>query len=191
MDKQREDLIRSEIPAEYVTRWGLDICDVALHLMHNEVLTCQSSLVSMLIAQDGIDGFDLDSDDCSNLHPDPEHWTETVLCDYISDDLDLNVPAAPPCEEGTSNRDPDEEEEWLDELRDIIRVNAEPAEVCEWWLVTERMAEDLKAIGEVVLDNAYGYWWGRCASGQSIMLDQTMYKVAKHLQERIDSYRSK
>jgi predicted RNA-binding Zn-ribbon protein involved in translation (DUF1610 family) len=49
----------------------------------------------------------------------------------------------------------------------------EAQEVYEWWFVTEWLFEQLKAHGEPVINSRYGYLWGRGATGQAILLEQT------------------
>ena len=71
-----------------------------------------------------------------------------------------------------------DEDDATDTLRDQIRDNAETAEVYEWWRVSKWFADKLAEAGEVVLDNAYGYWWGRTCTGQPVMMDGTIQKVA-------------
>lgn len=48
----------------------------------------------------------------------------------------------------------------------------------EWWRVTEWLARQLKGIGEVVLDNNFGTWWGRTCIGQGLIMDGTLQRVA-------------
>lgn len=57
----------------------------------------------------------------------------------------------------------------------------EYAEVLEWWLVTPWLAEKLGEAGEVVLEGLELSYWGRCTSGQSMLLDGTFQRVAKTL----------
>ena len=47
------------------------------------------------------------------------------------------------------------------------------------WAVTEWLAKELLDIGECVLDNVYGYWWGRQCSGQAIKMDGTLQEIAR------------
>lgn len=49
-----------------------------------------------------------------------------------------------------------------------------PQAIYEWWLVTDWLAQKLKACGEPILTNAYGLWWGRTCSGQAIYLDSVI-----------------
>jgi hypothetical protein len=72
----------------------------------------------------------------------------------------------------------DETVDGLDAWREAVRDNAEAAEIYEWWRVDSWLAEQLAAVGECVLDNAYGQWWGRCTTGQGYIMDGVLQKVA-------------
>lgn len=50
-------------------------------------------------------------------------------------------------------------------------------EVYEWWVVSHWMLEKLKNLGEPVLENDYGEWWGRTIMGQAIKLDHVINKM--------------
>lgn len=69
---------------------------------------------------------------------------------------------------------------WLTEARDACREYAQdnPAEVFEWWRVSRWLCEQLHAIGEVTIDNDYGYWWGRTCTGQGLIMDGTLQRIA-------------
>jgi hypothetical protein len=62
--------------------------------------------------------------------------------------------------------------------RDAVRENADAAEPYEWWRVTGWLCRELSDIGEVVIDNSYGYWWGRCTTGQALIMDGVLQKIA-------------
>lgn len=53
----------------------------------------------------------------------------------------------------------------------------EPQEILEWWLVSPWFSKKLLMEGEPILDNDYGIWWGRCATGQAISLDYVIQKI--------------
>jgi hypothetical protein len=69
----------------------------------------------------------------------------------------------------------------LREWRDAVRDNANDAEVFEWWRVSRWLCEKLREAGYVVLDNEYGYWWGRTTTGQSMEMDGVFQKIAASL----------
>lgn len=71
-----------------------------------------------------------------------------------------------------------------DELRDEGYTEAEIEagesdwkEVMEWWLVSDYMIRKLKEIGEPVLENDYGEWWGRQCSGQAVKMDYVIDRL--------------
>ncbi len=136
----------------------------AQRYLEREVLVCQSSLVDDLLRA-GIDGWEYE--EITNLYPDPSEWGAAECIDWLT-------------ERGIDAGDPPETAEAdLDDLQQRVRDNAEPAEIYEWWLVTDWMAEALIAIGEPVLDNGYGYWWGRTCTGQRILMDGTLQEIAR------------
>lgn len=57
--------------------------------------------------------------------------------------------------------------------------NLEDAEVMEWWLVTDWLAERLKEQGGVIIDDYGCYWWGRTCSGQAIYMDAVMTEIVR------------
>jgi len=60
---------------------------------------------------------------------------------------------------------------------DTSQWDDEPQEVFQWFLVTSWLADRLEAIGEPVLRNDYGDWWGRTCCGQRIALDPTFWVI--------------
>ncbi len=61
-------------------------------------------------------------------------------------------------------------------------LEEERAEIMEWWIVDESMIRELKAHGEVVMDNRY---WGRQATGQSIYIDNIIEEIVADINERM------
>ena len=57
----------------------------------------------------------------------------------------------------------------------------EPQEIYEWWVVSEWLAYKLKGLGEPILENDYGIWWGRTTTGQAIYMDSVIRKLVKEL----------
>lgn len=52
-----------------------------------------------------------------------------------------------------------------------------PQEIYEWWLVSPWLAKKLIIEGVPVLENNYGTWWGRCTTGQAIVLDDVIQRI--------------
>jgi hypothetical protein len=79
----------------------------------------------------------------------------------------------------------------LEDYRDAVRDNScdHQAEIYEWWRVNEWLAKKLIEAGECVLDNDYGYWWGRCCTGQGMIMDGTFQRIAaRFVDEKITIY---
>ncbi len=133
-----------------------------------EVLKCDSMLVSDLIQatthQDmGEIGHEWEYNRVSNLYPDPSEWDDQRCNEWLDD-------------HGVEGAIEDND---ADNLRDLVTEHTEAAEIMEWWAVTEWLADQLKGIGEPVLDNAYGYWWGRTCTGQAMKMDGTLQQIAR------------
>lgn len=60
-------------------------------------------------------------------------------------------------------------------------LDAEPQEVYEWWIVSTWFGEKLRDAGEVVLERSLGYIWGRCCTGQAILLDYVISKICDEM----------
>ena len=50
-------------------------------------------------------------------------------------------------------------------------------EIYEWWVCSDWMIGKLRALGEPILSNDYGDWWGRCGTGQAIKLDNVIDRI--------------
>lgn len=137
--------------------------EIANRLIEREVRHVDSSLVEMLIEKQ-IDGFN--TDDIQNLTIDASEWDIEECIEWLDDE----------------GHDIDEDDrEDVDALRDQIRDNAEPREVFEWWRVTPWLARHLNEMGQPVIDNEYGEWWGRTTTGQMIILDGVIQAVADRI----------
>lgn len=49
--------------------------------------------------------------------------------------------------------------------------DTEPQEIFEWWIVSEFLYNKAKEAGLPVLEWGNNYYWGRCCTGQAILLD--------------------
>ena len=66
-------------------------------------------------------------------------------------------------------------EEEIQEIRD----NAEDTqEIFEHWVCSEWFIQQLKKIGEPILETDFETWWGRTCTGQAICLDYNIQKLA-------------
>ena len=58
----------------------------------------------------------------------------------------------------------------------------EPQEVFEWWIVTEYLYDKLKEKGHPVLEWGNNYYWGRCTTGQAIVLDGVISEICREME---------
>jgi hypothetical protein len=172
--------------------------------IRTELGVCQSALVDELMRA-GFDGFTWD--EVENVYPDPEEWTLAQCREYIREHVgdepgdccfrpsDMDRAMCVELLEGAGIACGDDDS--LDVLRDAVEANiddetldgleawreavtdcAEPQEVFEWWVINDTfLADDLRNLGEPILDNGYGRWWGRGSTGQSIALDPTFWVI--------------
>ncbi len=147
-----------------------------------DVLGCDSSLVDDLIkaassgelSGDLRDAFEYEG--INGLYPDLGNWDADQCREWLKDhSVDI-----PETDEYTDS-------DCEDALRDLVRDNGgdEPAEVYEWWRVSSWLCDQLKAIGEVTIDNGYGHWWGRTCTGQQWIMDGTLQQVAAQFEREV------
>jgi hypothetical protein len=177
--------------------WRRIRCEERARLyLDREVLCCDSALISELtqhaetLPLDDREAFSIDA--IRNLTPDPSEWDAPTCLHWLADhtgednyrrraeDWPGEVARFAAYEGQTA-------EEWEDaalaELQDAIRDQAEPAEVFEWWRVSSWLCKHLDAIGEVTIDNGYGCWYGRTTTGQGLLMDGVLQRVAARFEE--------
>ena len=145
----------------------------AQRIQDQDILKRDSSLVSdMLSAAHDLpdrlsDEWQLES--VTNLYPDPSEWDAAQCLAW----LDEHISAS-----DIEWHYRDAAEYWASALQALVEDHAEPAEIYEWWAVNDWLAEKLEEIGEPVLSNSYGHWWGRTCTGQALIMDGTLQRVA-------------
>jgi len=146
----------------------------ARRIQEQDILKCDSSLVENMQAAwaDLPDHLseEWQLDNVTNLYPDPSGWDAERCRDWLND-YGIDWSGSGKHVSSTASLD-------ADELRELVNDNADPAEIYEWWAVTEYLAEKLEEIGEPVLSNSYGHWWGRTCTGQAMIMDGTLQRVA-------------
>lgn len=137
----------------------------AEEMIAREVLACQSALLDSVLALDGgAHGYLPTYEDADNLmeqrcpecgedaiEPTTEEEADETGCDYA-------------CRSGSCG--------WFGDCPDN-----EPAEVMEWWLVSDWLGDCLSDRGMVVLRYGSSAWWGRCCTGQGIIIDGIMQRI--------------
>lgn len=145
---------------------------------------CQTALVSALLS-DEFHGFNYD--EVVNLYQSADEWDAKQCLTWLYEFTgEQNYKMRAEDWEGEVQRfatheemEPEDwEEQATEELRQAVNDQMEPAEVFEWWLVgSHYVAERLHMMGEAILDNGFGIWWGRTCTGQSISLDPTFWDM--------------
>jgi hypothetical protein len=66
------------------------------------------------------------------------------------------------------------------EIEDLISIENEPQEVFEWWIVSSFLCEKLSKLGHPVIKDQN--IWGRCTTGQAILLDYAISQICEDLE---------
>ena len=152
----------------------------------------QTSLLDALVGKDlpGLEE-DFGYDNVVNFYVDASSMDIPECLSWLDDNVSLaqndaaRVEQIRDCDQrdqaGEVNEDYDADDA-LYELRALVEDAADadgPAEILEWYLVDSWLARHLAGIGECVL-RAYGCeWWGRRCSGQRIIYDGVLQKIAQ------------
>ena len=182
---------------------------LARSLLEQDVLVCQSALVESLLAEGDREGWTVD--DIENLYP-HVHDAGVERCHEVLIEHGAELPVPNPfiMDRGelhelalkVSHTDSDGLATYSEShLRQFVIIQIDegsiagldewreaagdcgPQEVFEWWLVTPYLARHLRDIDEPILDNDYGCWWGRTCTGQSILLDGTLQRIARRISD--------
>lgn len=147
-------------------------------LVEREVVLCQSSLVDGMLAKGVFQYEDVQNLEYLRADLSTGEWegTDTERNEKIEELRERLEIYEDDCEDG----------ETLASFKDVVESdisaleNAEYQykEVFEWWVVSSWLLEKLKAQGEPILENDFGEWWGRCTTGQAILLDYSISKIA-------------
>ena len=147
-------------------------------LVEREVMACVSSLVEYILGKDDRDA-PFNWNDVENYYSYPEYYgTYANFGGGTEEERDDEVERLENILSEAEDDLNDGEESVgsliQDEIDDLNNLESEPQEVYEWWMVTRWLYEKLKAQGEVVIDGGWPYYYGRCCSGQAILLDHNI-----------------
>lgn len=65
---------------------------------------------------------------------------------------------------------------------DIYDEQSTPHEVFEWWIVTKFLYKKLQDKGQPVLEWGNNCYWGRCTTGQAILLDHVISEICEEME---------
>lgn len=120
--------------------------------IQREVLTCFSYEMDELLKKEIVA-----YDDIDNLYTDKDVW-----CENCGLEVDLNE----------DNQCPDCGKE-LETL---------PQEIFEWWIITDWLSKKLRDKGEPILEWGNNCYWGRCCTGQAILLDSVISDITSEME---------
>ncbi len=143
-----------------------EIHEAAERIIKNDIYCCDSALISDLLADHllWIDTFS--ADQIENL----SESIEQVLERWEVEEPENYALYHNHLEDGS-----------LRSICDTLEDSRETQEIFEWWRVSEFLADQLSSLGQPILRNCYGTWWGRCATGQAIILDGTIQQVIQSI----------
>jgi len=61
-------------------------------------------------------------------------------------------------------------------------LDSRPQEIFEWWIISEYLYRKLKGRGYCVLEWGNNYYWGRCTTGQAILLDYVISSICEEME---------
>jgi hypothetical protein len=138
-------------------------------------------------ASNGQVAYQFQYDNITNLYPvipSPndirDEWDTDQCFEFLAQWGRVN--GAPKLTEENTDTFEEELADYTASVAEELADDSDPQEIFEWWRVTDSwLAGKLEEIGEPILDNDYGTWWGRTCSGQSIILDGTMQGLYLHV----------
>lgn len=68
------------------------------------------------------------------------------------------------------------------EIEELEALETEPAEIFEWWAISQYLFEKLKDLGYCVVDAGSCYIWGRTTTGQAVLLDHCISKICAEME---------
>lgn len=195
---ERQGIYFEWLPPTQEERREIEIEERAEIYQRRDVLCCDSHFVEELRDHE-FPGFSID--DIEGVYTDTSEWTVQDCLDYLDEQGES------PCVGDASPEEmrealtpfeadlPDNEEELrtaylnamdeeyidgLDDLRDQCQdiSNDNPREAYEWWRVSDWLADRLAEIGEITIRNDFGEWWGRTCTGQGMIMDGTLQRIA-------------
>ena len=75
----------------------------------------------------------------------------------------------------TEGNNEETEERIKEELNELNELESEPQDIMEYWLVSSYLLEKLQELGHPVIEGEN--IWGRCTSGQAILLDHSITQI--------------
>jgi hypothetical protein len=172
-------------------------------LVGREVYYCQTMVVEELFKDNQEEFYELDNvqyytAELSNDSFEGSYDEKSDLIEELEEKRDRLENANYKIEEYRDNIEDNDDlydlfDEKYNEIQDIIielesdidileNSDTEYAEIYEWWLISNYLAGKLSAYGQVVYEDYGSTWWGRQGTGQAILLDHVISKIAEDME---------
>ncbi|WP_268225690.1 hypothetical protein [Sinomicrobium oceani] len=69
-----------------------------------------------------------------------------------------------------------------DDIDALENAEREKKTIHEWWIVTSNLAWKLENYGEPILTDGQNHYWGRCTTGQAILLDSLISRICEDME---------
>lgn len=69
-----------------------------------------------------------------------------------------------------------------DDIHALNNCDASPAEIYEWWLISDWLADKIESNGGCILRELGCTWWGRQTTGQAILLDGMISRICEDME---------
>ena len=107
--------------------------------------------------------------------------SDTAVQATMEDFENLSAPVCSLC----CNPAKDEDAEVCKWCGEELEVEYQPQEIYEYWAVASWLAEDLEKAGEPICHDFHGLnVWGRCTTGQAMLLDGVIRELVEKEQRR-------
>ena len=121
-------------------------------------------------------------DDENVIYKIMENYSIEML-NYINDTYERKFSNKKGIENFINSLNEEELKELCEEFNiDISEEESTPHEIYEWWIVSEFLYRKLKEKGYCVLEWGNNYYWGRCTTGQAILLDYVISKICEEME---------
>ncbi|MFR2889527.1 MAG: hypothetical protein ACLTDM_15160 [Clostridium butyricum] len=163
--------------------------------VEQHVVECQTSMVEYILktTYDSMEYFNIAPFNCGDIVN--EYVDNSDAIEELEQRISELEDERDTIELNTEDEDNEEDEETykyeleriereLDQLEDekdsLIYQQEEPKEVYEWWSVDSWLCEKLEEKGEIVIPHMN--LWGRCTTGQAILLDGVISRICEDLE---------
>ena len=158
--------------------------DIKGQFIGREVFCNVGSMVEFILSasQDG-ESAPFSIDDVENLYTYPEYIGKFAAFDGgTEDERNTEIERLQEMASDLTETEPEKAEKIVEEIEALENLETEPQEIFEWWAVSSFLFDKLRAMGHPVIDTGSVHVWGRCTTGQAIILDYAITKICAEME---------